>query len=600
MNTTKEIKSFFKENEILLSVAIIIILGFSVYINSIGGQFIWDDELLVRDNPYIKSPSNVVKIFTENVGAGVGISSNFYRPLQLFSYLINYSLFGLDVKGYHLTNIILHILVALSVYWMVTILYKDNLLSLLTGIFFVIHPIQTECVSYIAGRADLLAGLFVLLCFICYVKYLRSGGEGIYLVMLLSYVCALLSKENSLILPVLLLLYHYVFREKLRIKRFIPVIAITFCYYLLRCAVINFPAPTLSIMATLSERILGFFAAITSYIRLLLLPFNLHMEHRSRLFSFFSPVVMLGMAITFLSLFYVFKKRKKNSLIFFSILWFFVALLPQSNLYPINAYMAEHWLYIPSIGFFLIVSNALIGLSRRKEFRLFAAFFTMGLIVFYSCLTIKQNKYWMEPISFYQRTLKYAPDSARLYFRIANTYSDIGRKEKAIEAYKKAIEMYKKILEINPDSIEAYYCLGDAYRYIGKIDKAIFAFKTMIKLNPRAVGEHNNLGIAYGSIGRNEEAIASFKKAIAINPNYTKSYSNLGAVYRTMGRKDEAVALFKKAIKIDPDCVEAHAMLAVLYYDMGQYKLAVKHCDKTIALGFVDRDLLDALKSHRK
>ena len=156
--------------KISISIVLIVLIGLAVYSNSLKGQFLWDDEGLIQYNPHIKNWGYLSKIFISNLRAGAGDSTNFYRPVQVFTYLIDYSLWKLNVIGYHMTNVLLHILVALSIYWLIQILFGDRILSLLTALFFVVHPIHTEAITYISGRADPLAALFILLCFIFYKK----------------------------------------------------------------------------------------------------------------------------------------------------------------------------------------------------------------------------------------------------------------------------------------------------------------------------------------------------------------------------------------------------------------------------------------------
>ena len=365
----------------LTSVILIIILGFAVYSNSILGQFIWDDNYLVKDNVYIRNWSHINKIFTRSTAAGAGGKESIsYRPLQVFTFLIDHSLWGLDVKGYHLTNIILHILVALSIFWLVNILYGDRLLCLLTSILFLVHPIHTEAIAYISGRADPLGLLFMLLCFILYIKNYSLENTGLYILILLSYALALLSRESSLILPGLLLLYHYIFRKKIKVKGVLSIASISLIYIVLRLTVLSFKLPHLYASTTILDRIPGLFVALADYTRLLFLPFNLHMEYGNRLFHLADPKAITGLLVFFLLLIYAFKRRHTDKLVSFSIFWFFVALLPSANLYPINAYMAEHWLYAPSIGFFLLLANGLSYMQRAKHLKIFALISTIRLL----------------------------------------------------------------------------------------------------------------------------------------------------------------------------------------------------------------------------
>lgn len=549
----------YSSRALILFVISIIILGFAVYSNSLNGKFVWDDEILIKGNTYIQDWSKLSKLFTEDIGAGSAHKYNFYRPLQMLTYMVDYSIWGLNVVGYHLTNIILHILVALCICWLVNILFNDKFLSFVTAILFVAHPIHTEAVTYLSGRTDPLATFFILLCFILYIKGLELKSAKVYIFMVLSYLAALLSRESSLILPLLILLYHYAFKKKLVLRKYLPLLAIAFIYIILRLTILKF---LLSIVPhpTISQRILGFFVAIASYCKLLFLPFNLHFVYEYKPFNLTNPVTILGAAILFLLSIYAFRKRKTNKLIFFSVYWFFIALLPVANIYPINAHMAEHWLYMPSIGFFIILAKVLSSGYSYKKFRTISIVFTILLLAFYSILTIRQNNYWREPIAFYKRALQHAPHSLRAYNNLGVAYVNIGKNEEAIASFKKA-------LEINPDDAKIYYNLGNTYKIIGKY----------------------------------EEAIAFYNSAIAITPNDITVYNNLGNAYVDIGKYEEAIGAYKRALKINPAYGSAHANLALAYYDVKQYDLAVKHCDRAVELGAkVNPEFLKLLKGGKR
>ncbi|MFC1509724.1 tetratricopeptide repeat protein [Candidatus Omnitrophota bacterium] len=587
-------KKSIQKKSLLIAITLILSLGLAVYANSLDGKFIWDDEFLVEKNEYIKDSSNITKVFTENITVLGQRKWHFYRPLQILSYMVDYSFWKLDVRGYHLTNILLHILVALGIYWLISILFGDRLLSFFTSIFFIAHPIHAGPVSYISARANSMVAFFILLTIIFYIKSLHTKKPTMFFSMILSYIACLLSRELALILPAILLLYHYIFKKKIRPKEFLSILAITFVYILLRLTVLKAFLVHPAISTTLFERLPGFFVAITSYIRLLILPINLHMEYGMKLFSLTDPRVTIGLILLVLPLIYGFRKEKSNNLMLFSVLWFFIVLLPVSNLYPVNAYMSEGWLYVPSIGFFLLLAKGLSSLYRTEKLRILAIVLTIALLSFYSGRTIKENTYWKEPIAFYERILKYAPDSSRAHYNLGKIYYDIGNKEKAISAYKKAIE-------INPYHAKAYNNLGGAYYHLGKIKEAIPVLEKAIKLNPDYVKAYSNLASAYYSTGKKEESIAMFKKAIEINPGYIDAYYNLGVAYKNIGDNEEAIATYKKLLEINPNYVEAYFDLSVIYFHEKQYGLAIKYCDRIIKLGFkVSPEFLENLRPYRK
>jgi superkiller protein 3 len=148
-------------------------------------------------------------------------------------------------------------------------------------------------------------------------------------------------------------------------------------------------------------------------------------------------------------------------------------------------------------------------------------------LAFYSLLTIKQNYYWKDPIIFYERTLRYAPYSGRIFYNLANAYQGIGKHREAIVAYQKA-------MALSPDSATAptYNRLGVSYALSGMPEEALSSFKKAVELQPYSVEAQTNLGNAYASMGKFEEAIASYKKAIEIDPNYTAAHDNLNNLYR--------------------------------------------------------------------
>lgn len=612
----------------LLSLALIIFAGILVYANSLKGQFLWDDEVLVQYNPYIKGWAHLPGIFTSRLGSTAKEGGAFYRPVQTFTYLLDYSFWRLDVVGYHAMNMVLHILAALSLYGLVQALFQNGRLSLLTALLFVTHPIHTEAVSYISGRADSLAALFMLLSYILYMRHHEQRGAVALGCMTAGYVLALLSKEMSLVLPLLILLFHYAFRKPIDKKAFAVLSAVTIGYVLWRLLVVGTGNIAEGAVPTLLERLPGVFVALTNYFRLLLFPFDLHMEYGGILFPFTEPKAVIGVVLCGLLLVYVFRKKGQDPFLFFAAGWFFVALLPSSNLFfPINAYMAEHWLYLPSIGFFLVTARFLVSGSENKRLRPFAVGIAVALLVFYSVLTVRQNRCWNNGIDFYKRMLRYAPDSSRLYNNLAKAYHDAGKEDELIELLKSAIQL-------QPENALAHNNLGNAYKGSGKYKEAVRSYQRAIEIDPRHAGPYYNLSTIYADVeGRKEDAIALLNKAIELSPHFSKSYNKLGLIYLEQGDKDKAIALLTRALKLnpddpeiyhnfgyiyvqtgdtgkakamyhkaveaDPDYVEAYHDLAIIYFSEGQYRLAIEYCDKAVSMGYKDAALLEALKPYR-
>ncbi|MFA5093909.1 MAG: hypothetical protein WC512_01540 [Candidatus Omnitrophota bacterium] len=432
-----------KDRRPLLYAAAIVILGIMAYRGSLFGKFLLDDLTLVVFNPHIRDLSGAAGLFSENIGAGMGpdVSSSFYRPFQMLTYALDLRVWGLSYIGCHFTNLLLHISAALGLYYFVRMVSGRSLLAFLSGALFAVHPVNTEAVSYISGRADPLSAAFILLCLISYVKYLDTNKVVYYALFPLCYIIAVFSRESALLVIPLVLLYHYSFRRRISAAGLAPLVAVTGLYLIARACALKSMLPHFIAPGPVMGRIAAFFAAFAEYIRILFFPYGLHMEYGRKAFGFGDPLTLSGLALFAVCVFFILKKRASRGLDLFCAGWFIIALLPVSNIFPLNAYMAEHWLYLPSAGFFVLVSSALLYIYRIERTRLAAVALAVVVLGSYTMATIKQNRYWSEPEFFYKKTLEYSPGSARMYTYLAVHYLMQNRQHDAETMFRKAEEI---------------------------------------------------------------------------------------------------------------------------------------------------------------
>jgi tetratricopeptide (TPR) repeat protein len=546
-----------------ISVILIIIVGFFVYGNSLHNEFLWDDELLILSNAYIKDIHNLFGLFTKNITYSTGIKSNSFRPLQMFTYALNYALGKDDVRFYHFTNIVIHILVAIMLYWLTQIIFKNEATSLLTALLFVSHPIHTEAVTYISGRADPLVALFILLSLIMYIKFYNKKSSVFYCLSIISYILALLSKEIALVVPLLIVAYDYIYTDKKHIsfKMQLPFFLFALSYIVLRTTVLNFPVQKTVIgQYSFFQRLPAVFQSLTMYLQKLILPINLHMEYEPIVPPIMDIQVILGVIITLIGVLSIIVFRKKEKLITFALIWFTINFLPISNLYPLNAFFAEHWAYTPSVGLFVLVGWAAVKVFQQgRTFRLLSCLVVLVVLAGNFCLTRLQNRYWKSPEHFYKRTLQYAPHSARVYYRLTLFYFKKGMIDQGIEQSKKAIE-------ISPYYVLAYESLSTGYILRKDYHQAIELCLKALEMEPNSYSLHNNLGVAYAAQGWTDKAIIEFKKAISLNPTYASGYNNL------------AIAYFHKKL----------------------YNLAIEYSNKARELNFTNLQFLEALEPFRE
>jgi tetratricopeptide (TPR) repeat protein len=565
---------------IFIHIAALIISGFLVYGNSLNGKFIWDDNGLLKNNNYIKDWKYLPEIIKSDFGSGGDTKSNYYRPLQEVLHMAGYSLWGLNVQGYHLTSIFLHILAVIALYFFVRLILYDTNIAFLASLLFLVHPINTETVCYISGISDSLSLFFILLSLILYLKSFGSHAVTFNILSLLSLSMALFSKENAVVVPVLILLYHYAFKKRLEINKIIPFFALVIGYVLLRLTVLSpFVHPDVSYLVLL-KRIPGFFAALAEYLRLLLLPFGLRVEYGDRLFNLGDFRVITGVLLALLLISAAFIKRKNNPLFFLSVAWFFAALLPVSNIIPLNfSFMMEHWLYLPSFGFCAILSSVLCSSPKNKNIVFFLRVLAAVLLIFYSYLTFRQSEYWREPVTFYNRTLRYAPDSWRFYNELGLEYENDSKNDEAIASFQKA-------LEIKPDLVGVYYNLAELYHKLGREKDALLMYNTAQGINQRLMQEYYERGKAYSKAQKEKEAVSAYLKALELDPDNLMLNQELASSYIITGYYRKAIALLLKVIKASPDSALAYNNLAVAYYYEKQYDLAVRYLDKAVELGY--------------
>ncbi|MBD3379674.1 MAG: tetratricopeptide repeat protein [Candidatus Omnitrophica bacterium] len=552
----------------IASAAILIfIVAFMVYFNVLKGDFIWDDEYLILNNSQIKTFAHLPNVFRTYVGYGSENINNFYRPVQEISNMIDWFLWGRVSFGFHLTNNILHALVAVLIFIFLFYLAGDIFIAGLAALFWAVHPVHTEAIAYIAGRADPLYSLFMLLSlilFIVYVNGVEKGRKttGAYFFSIIAFVLSLLSKEIILTMPLLVFLYALYFvkgRGRAGIFRkirwhWVPYAGIVFVYGYLRTSVLDFSdiAPaSVFVKIPLFYRLLTFFRTVVVYFKLLVMPVGLHMERTMPISrNLFEHGGWLAVLLIAGLIWAAVKMFRKNKLISFGIAWFFANLLPVSNIIPINSFLAEHWIYMASIGPFLIFSVGAVHVYRNKiPSKLYArAVFILLLAVFlslYARATVERNKDWLTEKAFFNSTLKYHPRNARLYLNLGNTYYENKDLDKAIENYEKAIE-------INKNYAVAYGNIASAHLHRGNLPEAEEYIIKALNMKYNYPIAHYNLGIILFKKGQFEEAIKELKIATEQLPQLFQAWNMMGRAYLKTGKVLKAKEAFENSLKIMP------------------------------------------------
>jgi len=526
----REFGVFFQKNRLQILVFAIILAGFISYINVHGNRFVWDDVFLITENKFIESFEHLPDIFVTSSGGGVGRIDDFYRPMQQVSYSLVYMFENRAPWAYHFLNIVLHLGCAVLIFFLIKRIFRRESLAFLTSLLWVIHPIQTEAITYMSGTADPLSVIFALGSFWFYLNFRENKKWKELGFSCILFAFALLSKESIIIFPILLGLYEFVSTDKKwDWKQYVwvlPFLAMSAGYFALRLTVLNFGS-TLSLFRGtalysehISVRLMTFAASLLSYYSFIFLPVGLHMERKFSLFlSVLSPPVLLSLALLVIFGYFVHKNLdKKNSPIVFGILWFFISFIPMSGIIPVNQLLLEHWLYLPSIGFFLLISLFIHKIwDTFPGYRHLLIAGMILVVVALSSLTLIQNTVWKDPITFYTNILKHNEGSTRIYNNLGMEYAHTGNLVIAERLYLKALEMSK-----NYPSSQVNHNLAALYATVGMFDKAIFYANRSVEANPTYFISYRLLGKIYENLGQNETAQKYYGKADSI-----KFYRNL-------------------------------------------------------------------------
>ncbi len=534
--------------------ATLVLLGCIAYANSFTGEFVWDDASSILLHKHVQDPARLGQLFREDLHAFGRGQGNFYRPMLAVSFMADYA-WAFDgrmehgvpqpaVFPFHLTNTILHVGAAL---WLLALLCRTGaprLVCWAAPAIWVVHPLHTEAVAYISGRGDSMAAFFMFaaLWFALWEGSARKRAFGTGLSAVF-FATAVLSKESALILPFLyipLLLWAPRFdgarpARSARLRR-LPALgamaAILAVYAGLRATVLNFGSDSQAPAQGLAERLLQTGQALAVYIKLIFVPTGLHMERSLDGMPAWTAIAgfaaLLGiLAATALAV------RKDHPRIAMAGAWFLITWFPISGLIPLNAPMAEHWLYVPLAGaLWMLLEFVWLACARRPvPWPAISVISACCLVLL--AMTIDRNRDWRSNEALYVATLKENPRSIRVQYNLAVTYQDLlDNPAGARRHFERVVALYrdKKTNEglsqtiFWDDELEAHLSLGDI----------------LAGFEPRRAMEHYAQVLAVSPDGGREELVgmAAF---------------GMGRCSLQLGQFEQASRLFDKAAELIPE-----------------------------------------------
>ena len=606
-----------------------IIAGFALYSNTFNSPFVLDDLRIIEENPTIQ----LTELTGKNIlNSATGLSSN--RPVSTLTFALNYYFDRYNPEGYHLVNIIIHIINAILLFFFLKLTFgicsqqnSSNLkfgssaglwIPFFAALIWLVHPIQTQSVTYIVQRMNSMGAMFYILALLCYAKgrdaHLNASPRAApqepegqtrktpsrhyfwYLACGVSGLLALGSKESTATLPFFLCLYEWYFFQDLSKewfkKRLKYLLGISAFFILLFLIYTDF-SPWEKIQSlhdfaqhefTITERLLTQFRVVIYYISLIFLPlpsrlnldydFVLSQSLINPISTLLSLVAIAGIIALAVYL------AKKERLISFCVLWFFGTHLIESSILPL-AIIFIHRNYLPSMMVCLIpvvLTYRYIKLDWLKVGLL--SLLVVGLSVW----TYQRNQVWQNKITLWSDVVKKSPGKARPHFNLGAAFSEQKRDEEAIPQYQRA-------LEINPNLAQPHINLGEALERHNKIEEAAEHYRAALQIKPDLPEAHNNIGSILAKQGRTEEAIQSYQNALKIRPHYALAHFNLAHALVENGKVEQGIRHYYQAIQFKPEYAEAHNNLGGIFINLGETEKAIKHY---IAALQIDPSLVEA------
>lgn len=532
------------------------------YAPAINGEFLWDDDGHVT-KPALQSLHGLWRIWFE-----VGATQQYY-PVLHSAFWIEHRLWGDSVLGYHLTNVLLHVVSAYLVVWIMRRMSLPG--AWLAGFLFALHPVCVEAVAWIAEQKSTLSTALYLGAALTYLRFDRTRRKSLYLGALGLFVLALLSKTVTATLPAALLLVFWWQRKQLSWRRdvrpLLPWFAIGIAAGLFTAWVerryVAAEGPDFEL--TLLQRCLLASRAIFFYLGKLVWPFNLTFTYpRWKLdqsawwqYGFLFGLLALAAGLCLLA------RRRRGPLAAF--LFFAGTLFPALgffNVYPfIYSYVADHFQYLASLGVFAPIAYGLtLGAARiPRDVRWAAPLACSLLLAGLGALTWQQSDMYQDSETLYRATLLRNPDSWMAHNNLGSILVKTqGRAPEAIAEFEAA-------LRIRPDYAEAHNNLANVLEEMpGRLPEAVTHLQAALRSRPGEAAIHNNLGSVLAKMpGRLPEAIAEYEAALRIDPGFVYAHNNLGiALTQIPGRLPEGVDHIRTALRLAPSIAELHNSLA--------------------------------------
>ncbi|MDR3609053.1 MAG: glycosyltransferase family 39 protein [Ignavibacteriaceae bacterium] len=575
-----------------------------------------DESLIININNLEGNKINLKEAFTHDALKS-DRGDAFYRPMQIISLMVDAEISGTEPWMYHLSNLLLHILTVITLFFFLKETGIKDEISFLLSLLFAINPMFTNAVAWIPARGDLLLCLFSLLSFITFIKYCRSGKKNYMFLHGIVFAMAVFSKETSVLIPVLILTYsYYVLKEKVVLKKIVSFLAIwilifgIFFYMRGNVLKVKIPSSVFGIVPFIKN-----LSTIPITFGRFFIPYDLSpMPY----FNTLSVLIGIVLLIAFTALTIKFIKVEKRMVIW-GAAWFLLFTIPpmlfRSFFADISNEYFDYRAYLPVIGILVIAGFIIQEWSAVISFNKMLRY-SIPVLIIYLIMAFNYSDIFTDPIAFFTSAIKGNPHNAIAYNSRGGRYSEINI-EAAFADYDSAISIDKtysmpyfnegciyntekdfnktELLlsrAIQYDTIQpeksilnqyAYIILADAKSILKKYNESELLIKYAIRKYPQITSLHNNLGLCYYQTGKNDSAAFEFSRVLEKEQNYI-NYCYRGLAEYKLKDLNNALKDFRMSAELNPNFVDAYVNSGIARIELNDYEGAVSDLSRAIGM----------------
>lgn len=544
--------------------ALIVLLTFATYADTFRFNFVYDDYPQIVVNPRLTSWHYLGQFFTTDVWSHFfsNAAIHYYRPIFSTWLLINHTLFAKHPLGWHVSNVVLHLIATVLVWILAERLTNDSTVAFFAGLLFGLHPIHGEVVAWVSTSSEMLLTIFVLSSLLCLLK-LKSTGNPILCLAgsLMFYAAALLTKETAIVMPaaVFLIAWFYVPEQSHKnrlitsLKFAVPFFVFAGAYWLLRTLVLKNESYTLP-PVSLGAMVLTWPLLLWRYLKLLVFPIGLSEFYE------FTSVNSLSFRDVLLPLLFLFIvvvllvwcwQRSHLKLIPMASIWILLWLAPVMYIRALQPgeILHDRYLYLPSVGFCLLVGAALTKIladGEESNANIRTPLAAAALTIILMSVNVSEHRFWRDDVALYERGVRATPGNSKVKLNLANALADRGR-------FEEAVPIYLKLLDDPAHQWALLYNLGYSYYQLGKLQDAQSYLEKAITLDPSNADEHKYAGLTQAKLGRGAVAEEHLKAAIRLKPQAVGYHRALAEFYEQQGRTQDALAEFRAELSLRPE-----------------------------------------------